>query len=101
MSLLTHIWACLSLAVTLALHDGHAPIYSNGLTYHVTGPRAAEPKNGRGNLVRTSGSADGHVIGDFGIGLLVSIDDIPRNLRVDQARVHGIHINAFLDVLES
>src|SRR5207248_8963848 len=83
------------------LVNGHCPIYGDGLTYDVTGPWAAEPRHCRGDLLRTSGAADRYVLCDFGIGLLVSIDDIPVDLCIDQARVHGIHIDAFLDVLES
>jgi hypothetical protein len=69
--------------------------------HHVARAGTAKPQHDRGDLVGPARAADGNVLRDLGVCLLVAADDIARDLRVDQAGVHGVHADALLDVLES
>jgi len=52
------------------------------------------------DLLGPARTANGHLLRDVFVRLLITVHYIASNLRVDQAGVNRIHVDAFLDVLE-
>jgi len=71
------------------------------MTKNVARPRTTKPQHRRGDLLRSTRATDGNVLRDLGISLLVPVDDIMGDLRVDQAGIHCVHPDALLDVFQS
>jgi hypothetical protein len=62
--------------------------------------RAAKPQHRRGDPFGPASTTDGNVLGDFGIRLLIAVDDIAGDRGVDQARIDGVHTDALPDVFK-
>src|SRR3954451_11840245 len=78
----------------------HPAIDGEGLADHVARPGAAKPEHGRGDFLGPARPADGDVLRDFGVSLLVAAHDVAGDLRVDEARIDRVHADAVLDVFE-
>jgi len=70
------------------------------MTNNVARPRTAKPQHGRGDLLGPARAADGNVLRYLGVSLLVPVDDIAGNLRVDQAGIDRVHADAVLEVFQ-
>src|SRR5262249_13741783 len=71
-------------------HDRHPAVHGEGVADDVARPRAAQPQHGRCDLLGPTRPADGDVLRDLGVGLLVSGYDVAGDLRVDEPRVHRV-----------
>ena len=80
--------------------DRHPAVDGEGVADHVARPRAAKPEHGRGDLLGPARAADGDVLRDLGVRLLVPGDDVAGDLRVDQAGIDRVHADAVLDVFQ-
>src|SRR5690349_17101196 len=65
-------------------HDRHPAVHGEGVADDVARPRAAQPQHGRRDLLGPARPADGDVLRDLGVGLLVSGYDVAGDLRVDE-----------------
>ena len=83
------------------LHHRHPAIDGEGVADHVARAGAAEPEHGRGDLLGPARAADGDVLRDLGVRLLVPADDVAGDLRVDQAGIDRVHADAVLDVFQA
>src|SRR5215469_520225 len=80
--------------------NGHPAVHSERMTNDVARARTAKPQHGRGDLLGLTGATDRNVFRDVFIRLLVTLDDIAGDLRVNQAGIHRIHPDTFSDVFE-
>jgi len=81
-------------------HNSHPTIHGERMTNNVARPRTAKPQHGRGDLLGPARAADGNVLRYLGVSLLVPVDDIAGNLRVDQAGIDRVHADAVLEVFQ-
>ena len=82
-------------------HHRHPAVDGEGVADHVARPRTAKPQHGRGDLLGPARAADGNVLRDLVVRLLVPADDIAGDLRIDQAGIDRVHADAVLDVFQS
>src|SRR5215469_16295168 len=80
--------------------NGHPAVHSERMTNDVARARTAKPQHGRGDLLGLTGATDRNVFRDVFIRLLVTLDDIAGDLRVNQAGIHRIHPDTFSDEFE-
>src|SRR5581483_5714180 len=87
--------------VTTGSHHRHSAIDSEGVTDYVARRGTAKPEYRRRDFRGSARTADGKVLRDLGVGLLVPADHIAGDLGVDQARIDGVHADAVPDVFQS
>src|SRR5262249_15187344 len=71
------------------------------MTNNVARARTAEPQHRCGDLLGLACATDRNVLRDVFIGLLVTVDDIAGDLRIDQSGIHRVHADSFSDVFQS
>src|SRR5438270_6409306 len=81
--------------------DRHPTVHREGVADDVARAWTAQPQHDRGDLFGPSRAANGDVLRDLAVRLLVPGDDVARHLRVDQPGVHGVDPDAPLDVFQS